>query len=136
MRIARLAVTAVATAALAIPFAAAPGVAQTASAGSSPWLNTSSPLEKRVDLLLKQMTNEEKATLMTSVAKPTGSHATGYIPGIERLGIPGLQFTDGPGGVRDGQPETALPSPVSLAASFNTDTAKAYGTVMGTARRP
>jgi beta-glucosidase len=132
MRIARLVVTAVATAALAIPFAAAPGVAQTASAGSSPWLNTSSPLEKRVDLLLKQMTNEEKATLMTSVAKPTGSHATGYIPGIERLGIPGLQFTDGPGGVRDGQPETALPSPVSLAASFSTDTAKAYGTVMGT----
>ncbi|MCO5997028.1 glycoside hydrolase family 3 C-terminal domain-containing protein [Actinoallomurus rhizosphaericola] len=133
MRMARLAVAAAVTAALAAPLTAATGAAQAASdGGQRPWLNTSLPLERRVDLLLRQMTDQEKATLMTAVGRPSGSHATGYVPGIERLGIPGLQFSDGPSGVRDGQPETALPSPVSLAASFDPRTAAAYGTVMGT----
>ncbi|MEW2519227.1 glycoside hydrolase family 3 C-terminal domain-containing protein [Actinacidiphila alni] len=134
MRMARLAVAAAAAAALAVPLA----VAGPASAGDTPaatakqpWLDSRLPLEKRVDLLLGQLTNAEKASLMTSVGVPSGSHATGYTPGIDRLGVPGLQFTDGPGGVRDGQPATALPSPVSLAASFNTELAKQYGTVMG-----
>ncbi|WP_255949972.1 beta-glucosidase family protein [Streptomyces odontomachi] len=138
MRLARIA-TVVATAALALPLAL-PSAAGAESAGqdpegSRPWLSTSLPLEKRVDQLLAQMTNEEKATLMTAVGRPTGSHATGYVPGVPRLGIPGTQFTDGPAGVRDGQPETALPSPVSLAATFNTRTAEGYGTVMGSEAR-
>jgi beta-glucosidase len=135
MRMARLAVVAAAAAALAVPLAvpAAAGAASGNDSGDSrPWLDSRLPLEQRADLLLKQMTNTEKATLMTAVGVPSGSHATGYIPGIDRLGIPGMQFTDGPGGVRDGQPATALPSPVSLAASFDTELAKQYGTVMGT----
>lgn len=138
MRLARLA-AAVATAALTLPLTL-PSATGAAAAGpdeegSRPWLSTSLPLEERVDQLLAQLTNEEKATLMTAVARPAGSHATGYIPGIDRLGIPGMQFTDGPAGVRDGQPETALPAPVSLAASFNTRTAAGYGRVMGTEAR-
>ncbi|MFF7194047.1 glycoside hydrolase family 3 C-terminal domain-containing protein [Streptomyces sp. NPDC008079] len=131
---ARLAVAAAAVTALAVPLAlAGPASGSTgpAGAGQRPWLNSRLPLEKRIDLLLGQMTNTEKATLMTAVGVPSGSHATGYIPGIDRLGIPGTQFTDGPGGVRDGQPATALPSPVSLAASFDTELARRYGTVMG-----
>lgn len=134
MRMPRLAVAAAAAAALAVPLtvpAAAGAVSGNGSHASRPWLDSSLPLEKRVDLLLGQMTNAEKATLMTSVGVPAGSHATGYTPGIDRLGIPGTQFTDGPGGVRDGQPATALPSPVSLAASFDTALARSYGTVMG-----
>ncbi|WP_405587504.1 glycoside hydrolase family 3 C-terminal domain-containing protein [Streptomyces sp. NBC_01190] len=140
MRMARLALAAAAAAALAIPLAipAAAGTAHSKTTGSvndsataRPWLNSRLPLEKRIDLLLSQLTNAEKASLMTAVGVPTGSHATGYIPGVDRLGIPGMQFTDGPGGVRDGQPETALPSPVALAASFDTELAKQYGTVMG-----
>jgi beta-glucosidase len=133
MRMARLAVVAAAAAALAVPLAV-PAAAGTVngSGDSRPWLDTRIPLEQRVDLLLQQMTNTEKATLMTAVGVPSGSHATGYIPGVDRLGIPGMKFTDGPGGVRDGQPATALPSPVSLAASFDTELAKQYGTVMGT----
>ncbi|WP_160144983.1 glycoside hydrolase family 3 C-terminal domain-containing protein [Actinacidiphila yanglinensis] len=135
---ARLAVAAAAAAALAVPLALPAAAAGTAGGGDGaaaaarPWLNARLPLDKRVDLLLAQMTNTEKASLMTAVGVPSGSHATGYIPGVDRLGIPGMQFTDGPGGVRDGQPETALPSPVSLAASFDTELAKQYGTVMGT----
>ncbi|CAG7618146.1 Beta-glucosidase [Actinacidiphila bryophytorum] len=141
MRMARLAVAAAAAAALAVPLAV-PATAGSVSgtggadpAAARPWLDARLPLEKRIDLLLAQMTNAEKASLMTSVDKPAGSHATGYIPGIERLGVPGLQFTDGPGGVRDGQPSTAMPSPVSLAASFDTDMAGQYGTVLGSEAR-
>ncbi|QHA08102.1 hypothetical protein GQF42_36875 [Streptomyces broussonetiae] len=134
MRKARLAV-AVAAAALTLPLAV-PAVAgaQSArsSAGARPWLDSSLPVEKRIELLLAQMTNAEKASMMTAVDNPTGSHATGYTPGVARLGVPGLQFSDGPGGVRDGQPATALPSPVSLASSFDPEVAKGYGTVMGT----
>jgi beta-glucosidase len=138
MRMARLAVAAAAAAALAIPLAvpaaAGSGAGDDAagSAAARPWLDASLPLEKRIDLLLQQMTNAEKASLMTAVGKPAGSHATGYIPGVPRLGIPGMSFSDGPSGVRDGQPATALPAPVSLAASFDTELARQYGTVMGT----
>ncbi|WP_328916068.1 MULTISPECIES: glycoside hydrolase family 3 C-terminal domain-containing protein [unclassified Streptomyces] len=143
MRMARLAVAAAAAAALAVPLAvpAAAGIVSGSPGGDGggsaarPWLNTRLPLEKRVDLLLKQLTNPEKASLMTSVDRPSGSHATGWIPGIDRLGVPGLAFTDGPGGVRDGEPATALPSPVSLAASFDTELARRYGTVLGTEAR-
>src|SRR5882757_2445068 len=143
MRMARLAVATVSVTALALPLtipaasatatvAGTAAAAGNASAGARPWLDAQRPVEKRIDLLLGQLTNTEKATLMTSVGVPSGSHATGYTPGIDRLGIPGMQFTDGPGGVRDGQPATALPSPVSLAASFDTELAEQYGTVMGT----
>ncbi|MEV6008641.1 glycoside hydrolase family 3 C-terminal domain-containing protein [Streptomyces sp. NPDC051976] len=133
MRKVRLAV-AVAAAALTVPLAV-PGVAGALPASNSgaakPWLDSSLPVEKRIDLLLAQMTNAEKASLMTSVGVPSGSHATGYTPGVARLGIPGMQFSDGPAGVRDGQPATAMPSPVSLAASFDPQVAKSYGTVLG-----
>ncbi len=138
MRMARLArMTAVAAviAATAVPLATSGPAGAAGPDPGRPWMDTSLPLNQRVDLLLQRMTNQEKATLMTSVGDPSGSHATGYIPGIDRLGIPGLSFTDGPGGVRDGQPETAMPSPVSLAASFSTDTAEAYGKVLGTEAR-
>ena len=144
MRMARLALAAAAAAALAVPLAVpavagsdsgTTGTTGTDTVGSQPWLDPELPLDQRIDLLLGQMTNTEKATLMTSVGVPSGSHATGYTPGIDRLGIPGMQFTDGPGGVRDGQPATALPSPVSLAASFDTELARQYGTVMGSEAR-
>ncbi|WP_202236169.1 glycoside hydrolase family 3 C-terminal domain-containing protein [Actinacidiphila reveromycinica] len=136
---ARLAVAAATAAvALTVPMAipaASADAGSTDSSAARPWLNTRLPLERRVDLLLARMTNAEKATLMTAVGKPSGSNATGYIPGVDRLGIPGMQFSDGPSGVRDGQPATALPSPVSLAASFDTELAQRYGTVMGTEAR-
>ena len=135
MRKIHIAVVAAAAVALTVPLAV-PGIAGavsgSTSAGARPWLDSSLPVEKRIDLLLGQMTNAEKASLMTSVGVPSGSHATGYTPGIARLGIPGMQFSDGPAGVRDGQPATALPSPVALAASFDPKVAKGYGTVLGT----
>ncbi|HEY3629850.1 MAG TPA: glycoside hydrolase family 3 C-terminal domain-containing protein, partial [Jatrophihabitantaceae bacterium] len=102
-----------------------------ASADARPWLNTTQPIEQRVDELLAQLTVEEEATLLEGVNAPAGVHAVGYVAGVPRLGIPAQLMSDGPAGVRDGTPATALPAPVSLAASFDPALAKQYGAVMG-----
>ena len=93
--------------------------ASAAAAQPAPPPPSDAQVKARVDALVAQMTNEEKARLMTHVNPPPGDPAAGFIPGIDRLGIPPLILSDGPAGVRDGQPATALPAPVSLAASFD-----------------
>ena len=55
----------------------------------------------------------------------------GFIPGVPRLGVPALTFTDGPAGVRMNLPTTAMPAPVALAATFSADLAERYGEVLG-----
>ncbi len=59
----------------------------------------------------------------------------GWIQGVDRLGIPPLRMTDGPGGVRLGHVETALPAPVGLAATFDPSAAKTFGATVGLAGR-
>jgi len=100
-------------------------------APEAPWLATSQQLEQRVDELLAQMTLAEKATLLEEATAPEGDHAVGYVAGVPRLGIPGMSLSDGPAGVRDKQPATALPAPVSLAATFDRDDAHAFGSLIG-----
>jgi beta-glucosidase len=112
-------------------FAAATVGPPGASADARPWLNAGQPIEQRVDELLGQMTIEEEATLLEGVSAPAGVHAVGYVNGVPRLGIPAQLLSDGPAGVRDGTPATALPAPVSLASSFDPDLAQRYGAVMG-----
>ena len=88
-------------------------------------------IEQRVDALVAQMTNEEKARLMTHVNPPPWYPAAGFIPGIERLGIPPLILSDGPAGVRDGQPATALPAPVRWPPRSHRRSAAATAAVIG-----
>lgn len=85
----------------------------------------------RVDLLLANMTLEEKISLLHGTIDPTGEAGAGYVPGVPRLGIPPMRLTDGPAGIRTRHPATALPAPVALAASFDTELAYRYGYVMG-----
>jgi beta-glucosidase len=59
-----------------------------------------------------------------------------YVPGIPSMGIPPLVITNGPAGVGPGDdpaqhPATALPAPISLAASFDPSLAYQYGTMIG-----
>jgi beta-glucosidase len=100
-------------------------------APDAPWLATSQQLEQRVDELLAQMTPEEKATLLEQATAPADDHAVGYVAGVPRLGIPAMSLSDGPAGVGDKQPATAMPAPVSLAATFDRDAAHSFGSVLG-----
>ncbi|MFJ4186308.1 glycoside hydrolase family 3 C-terminal domain-containing protein [Kitasatospora sp. NPDC089509] len=87
--------------------------------------------EQRIEQLLAQLTTDEKVTLLRGRDAPAGVHSVGYVAGVPRLGIPPLLLSDGPAGVRDGRPATALPAPVALAAAFDPGLATRYGDVLG-----
>jgi beta-glucosidase len=136
---ARLAVAASAVLGLAaVPAmaAAAPvGPAASAAAQGRPVQAAQQTPEERAAALVAQMTLDEKI----SQTHTTGTGAGGIarlVPGIPRLGIPDLRITNGPAGVGTGsvstQPSaTALPAPVALAATFDTDLAHLYGVTEG-----
>jgi beta-glucosidase len=89
--------------------------------------------EQRASQLVARMTLDEKITELHGVQNADHKR---YVPGIARLGIPPLFVTNGPAGVGPGDapvqpPATALPAPISLAASFDTSLARQYGVVTG-----
>jgi hypothetical protein len=94
--------------------------------------------DNKIDQLIAVMSIDEKISMLrggfpgvNGPVDPSSNGEVGYLPGIPRLGIPPLRFTDGPAGVRITPPTTALPAPVSLAASFSTHFARQYGKVLG-----
>ncbi|WP_408957675.1 beta-glucosidase [Natrinema sp. 74] len=81
--------------------------------------------------LVDELTLEETIELIHGSLDPDGK-ATGYVPGNERVGIPPLTMVDGPLGVRAlGEQATAFPSSIALAASWNPDLARRFGTALG-----
>ncbi|WP_337185136.1 glycoside hydrolase family 3 C-terminal domain-containing protein [Phenylobacterium sp.] len=84
------------------------------------FLDPKAPLDARVADLMARLTLEEKVTLLA------GASAFNLYP-VERLGVPSLQMTDGPTGVRSirGVPATVFPVGVAVAATWNPDTARA-----------
>lgn len=91
-----------------------------------PWCNSSLAPGQRAELLMAQMTDVERISLLggddvTGVLGTEGTH-TGTSNGVDRLGIPTIYFSDGPSGVRSGH-ATAFPSPIALGASFDPRTA-------------
>jgi beta-glucosidase len=83
---------------------------------------------ERAQALLKQMTLDEKLTLVHGVQGPY----VGNTPAIDRLGIPALTLEDGPQGVADGvKLTTCWPSALTVAASFDTDLMRQYGVALG-----
>src|SRR5579862_9484257 len=111
-----------------------------------PWMNPSLSPEKRADLVLKQLTLDEKLALLHGngmahapqwqmpLSNLTNGGA-GYVEGVERLGIPPLVISDAGYGVRDsganGRYSTAMPSSLGAAASWDPDSACQFGTVIG-----
>lgn len=83
-------------------------------------------LDARTDELLAQMTLEEKVRLLAGASSFS-------LHGVERLGVPSLNMTDGPTGVRSikGVPATVFPVGVAVAASWNPDTAQAVAAAIG-----
>jgi beta-glucosidase len=110
-----------------------------------PWMNTSLSPDERAALVLKEMTIDEKITLLhgtgmvgLSPMSPLSVHSNGgagYVPGIPRLDIPAIQMSDAAYGVRssgeNGRYSTALPANVASAASWDIAAAYEYGALIG-----
>jgi beta-glucosidase len=90
--------------------------------------------ESRAKAIVAKMTLDEKISQLAGIQDNT-KDIYRTVPAIPRLGIPALLLTNGPAGVSTGgsrnpdhQPlATALPAPISLAASFDVTQADAYG---------
>ncbi len=80
--------------------------------------NPNAPVEERVDDLLKRLTIDEKLDLLGGTGFETKE--------IKRLGIPSLNMSDGPLGVRWDE-STAFPAGIALAASWQPELAERVG---------
>src|ERR1700728_2521071 len=115
-----------------------------------PWMNPNLSPEERADLVLKQLTLDEKLALLHGNGMAHAlqwqmplSHLTnggaGYVEGVERLGIPPLVISDAAYGIRDsgvnGRYGTAMPSNLGAASAWDTESACAYGEVIGSELR-
>jgi beta-glucosidase len=110
-----------------------------------PWMNTTLSPDERADLVLKEMTLDEKIDLvhgngMPGWGKPRpnaylGNGGAGFVLGVPRLGIPIIQMSDAAYGVRNsgdnGRYSTALPSNIASAASWDVRAACEYGELIG-----
>jgi beta-glucosidase len=80
--------------------------------------------------LVRRLTLEEKISLVHGSRDPRDLGEAGYWAGLPERGIPPLRFADGPPGVNVNRDATAMPAPVALAATFDVEAARLYGTVM------
>jgi beta-glucosidase len=111
-----------------------------------PWMNTKLSPEDRAELVLKQLTLDEKLGLLhgNGMANEPQWHmplthltngGAGYVEGIDRLGIPPLIISDAGYGVRasgaNGRYSTAMPSNLGAASSWDLDSACQFGEVIG-----
>jgi beta-glucosidase len=112
-----------------------------------PWLNASLSPDERAEMVLKEMTLDEKIGLLHGMGMPgwprdvqnpepeLGNGGAGFVLGVPRLGIPIVQVSDAAYGVRssgeNGRYSTALPASVGAAASWDTEAACAYGALIG-----
>ncbi|MBV9670719.1 MAG: glycoside hydrolase family 3 protein, partial [Acidobacteriales bacterium] len=111
-----------------------------------PWMNRSLSPDERAELVLKQMTLDEKISLLHGNGMPRVPQWTmpltkdtnggaGMVVGIPRLGIPALQLSDAAYGVRDsgvnGRYSTALPANVGAACSWDPKLLYEYGALIG-----
>jgi beta-glucosidase len=102
--------------------------------------------EERAELVLKQLTLDEKLALLHGNGMAHAAQwqmplthlangGAGYVEGVSRLGIPPLVISDAGYGVRDsganGRYSTAMPSSLGATSSWDVDSACEFGTVIG-----
>src|SRR5437879_625580 len=119
-----------------------------------PWMNRALAPDQRAALVVGQMTQDEKLSLVFGwfatdadwknnfKAPPAGRYGSaGYVPGIARLGIPPQWQTDAGIGVAtqgaapNKRERTALPSGIATAATWNPDIAFQGGKMIGAEAR-
>ena len=120
-----------------------------ATTANMPWMNKALPPEERADMVLKQMTLDEKIELLHGNGMPgwgkpeaneyLGNGGAGFVLGITRLGLPFILMSDAAYGVRwsaqNGRYSTALPSNLASAASWDPTAACSYGALIGSELR-
>jgi len=107
------------------------------SADIPAYLDSSKPIEERVEDALSRMTTEEKVAMTHAQSKFSST-------GVPRLGIPDVWCTDGPHGIRTdvlwdewvqagctNDSCTAFPALSALAATWNEDLSLLYGQSIG-----
>ena len=107
-----------------------------------PWSDTNLSPDERADMVLKEMTVDEKVLLLHGQGMPFLSNGptdsnggAGYTKAIPRLGIPAIQMADSAYGVTRGAAagrySTALPSDLGAASSWDPELAFDYGALIG-----
>jgi beta-glucosidase len=108
-------------------------------------MNPSLAPDLRADMVLKQLTLDEKIQLVHGIGwgplvpgspvPPDNNGGAGEVLGIPRLGIPPLQQADSAVGIRMAAQQsryaTLLPSVLAAASSWDTEAAHLYGDVIG-----
>ena len=101
------------------------------------WANLALDPDRRADLVLAAMTQDEKLALVHGAGSAIGASngGAGFVPGIPRLGLPDLNMADSSVGVARngarGRYSTLLPSTLGEAASWDGQVAYAYGALIG-----
>ena len=119
--------------------------AQTASM-NHPWRDSTLSPAERANLVLKEMTLDEKIALVHGqgmIGERDGISASnggaGFSVGVPRLGIPMIQMADAAYGVTrsesNGRYATALPSNLGAASSWDPQSAYDYGALIATELR-
>ncbi len=112
-----------------------------------PWMNASLSPDERANMVLRELTLDEKIDLLHGMGMPgwprevqnpepeLGNGGAGFVLGVPRLGIPFIQMSDAAYGVRNsadnGRYSTAMPSNLGAAASWDPEAACTFGTVIG-----
>ena len=107
-----------------------------------PWSDTSLSPDARADMVIKELTLEERISLLHGQGfsfgstGPTESNGgAGYSVGIPRLGIPAIQMADSAYGVTrgaaSGRYSTALPNNLAATSSWDPQSAFEYGALIG-----
>ena len=114
--------------------------------GQRPWMNPNLSPDDRAEMVLKQLTLDEKIALVHGNGMAhapqwqmpltyLSNGGAGYVEGIPRLGIPPLYISDAAYGVRssgeNGRYSTALPSNLGAASSWDPELAYEYGALIG-----
>src|SRR4051794_33718801 len=124
-------------AALAAAPAASPATGARAGRGvmARAWMSGGLVPEQRAQLLVAQMTLDEKIAMVHGAGYPLPLNAAGYagvVPANTRLGIPALYLADSPVGVGNGSTQvTQWADTAALASTWDTSLASAYGSAYG-----
>src|SRR5258705_13808758 len=127
-------------------FGCVPAHAQDHSETSKmPWMNKALSPDERADMVLGQMTLDEKIQMVHGQGwgvlragapiPPKSNFGAGCMAGIDRLGIPRIDLADSAVGARMAASQslysTLLPSTLGAASSWDPDSAFLYGSVIG-----